>query len=145
MEGSDRLSALRNELTRRLGSPRYELLVGSHTLLECVAGTLRVGSPSQFQLQWLRRRLHDTLKGSCLQVWGQELAIEYYVVPAASASSPTENATESVAAVLAFETAEPEAPRPMPTTSSQSTPDKSKKRRRPAADGDGSGHCHGGA
>ena len=63
MEGLDRLSALRNELTRRLGSQRYELLVGSHTSLECVAGTLRVGSPSQFQLQWLRRRLHDTLKG----------------------------------------------------------------------------------
>ena len=137
MEGSDRLSALRNELTRRLGSERYELLVGSHTSLECVADTLRVGSPSQLQLQWLRRRLHDTLKGSCLQIWRQELAIEYHVAPAASTPSPAEDTTESVAAV---EAAEPEAPRPMPTTSSQPTSSQSKTRRRPTADnalGDG--------
>ncbi len=141
MEGLDRLSALRNELTRRLGSQRYELLVGSHTSLECVTGTLRVGSPSQFQLQWLRRRLHDTLKGSCLQVWGQELAIEYHVAPAASTPSAAEDTAEDITeSVAAVETAEPEAPRPMPTASSQSTPSQSKTRRRPAADhvlGDG--------
>ncbi len=126
MEGMDRLSALRAELTCRLGNQRFELLVGSHTSLECVSGTLRVGSPSQFQLQWLRRRLHDTLKSSCLQVWGEQLAIEYHVAPADSAPSSAEHTAESATPV---ETVQPEAPRPMSATSSDA-----KTRRRPAAD-----------
>lgn len=125
MEGTDRLSALRSELARRLGSERYELLVGSHTSLECAVDSLRVGSPSQFQLQWLRRRLHDTLKSSCLQVWGQELAIEYQVDPTVSTPSTAEDTAENSAAV---ETAELEAPRLMSTSSSEP-----KATRRPVA------------
>lgn len=133
MEGLDRLSALRTDLACRLGNQRYELLVGSHTSLECVAGTLRVGSPSQFQLQWLRRRLHDTLKGSCQQVWGQQLTIEYHVAPAASILPPTEDASQSLTAV---ETVQPEAPRPMSTTSSdvKTGSCESKTKRRPEVD-----------
>lgn len=98
MEEPDRLSKLRHELTRRLGSQRYELLVGAHTSLECAAGVLRVGSPSQFQMQWLRRRLHDTLKECCLQAWGEDLAIEYHVAQAAASPAPAEAAVECVAA-----------------------------------------------
>jgi chromosomal replication initiator protein len=98
MEELDRLSTMRNELVRRLGSQRYELLVGTHTSLECVDGVLRIGSPSQFQMQWLRRRLHDTLKECCRRAWGEDLAIEYHVAPAVACPTPTGDSVESVAA-----------------------------------------------
>jgi len=127
MEGLDRLSALRNELASRLGNQRFELLIGTHTSLKCIAGKLLVGSPSQFQLQWLRRRLHDTLKNSCQAVWGEGLAVEYHVDETVVDPSSVENQSESVATV---EVAQPEASRPMSTIS-----DGAKKNSRESAAG----------
>lgn len=88
MESEDRLSLLRSELVRRLGDHRFELWIGAHTTLECVGGGLRVDSPSQFQMQWLRRRLHDTLKECCRLAWGEESTLEYGVAPAVVKNSP---------------------------------------------------------
>jgi len=106
MDDSDRLSALRRELAQRLGSQRYELWIGPHTLFEytaiestgfeskgfksmalkstadCenVAGELRVGCPSQFECQWLRSRLHAPLLASCRKILGDGVTIKYSVV-----------------------------------------------------------------
>ena len=107
MEGSDRVSALRILLTNRLGSQRYELLVGSHTSLECVGGVLRVGSPSDFQLQWLRRRLHEMLQACCRQVWEQDMAIEYHVEAIAN---PQEEVEPTSPVTLSRPSPEPKAP-----------------------------------
>ncbi len=107
MEDSDRLSALRNELSRRLGCDRYELLVGAQTSLVCDGSTLQVGSPSQFQLQWIRRRLHAEIQSSCRQIWEEDLRIEYRVDP--SLESPAE--TESLQQAEPTPSEKPERPR----------------------------------
>lgn len=86
---------MRAEVHRRLGDQRFDLLIGSHTSFSCENGTLRVGSPTKFQMQWLRRRVNDTLKSCCEQVWGRSLAVEYGVDPeAGSASDVSDSPTE---------------------------------------------------
>ncbi|NOZ41383.1 MAG: chromosomal replication initiator protein DnaA [Planctomycetes bacterium] len=80
MDDSDRLSALRRELAVRLGPKRYELWLGPHTGIEFADGELAIGCPTQFECQWLRSRLHAALQSSCRQVWGDEVAISYYVL-----------------------------------------------------------------
>ena len=97
MEGKDRPSKLRNLLHQRLGGERYDTLVGSHTSFACENGTLRIGSPSNFQMQWLRRRLNDTLKSCSEQVWGHPLALEFGVDPETAAAQETPSAFDSPA------------------------------------------------
>ena len=135
MDDSDRLSALQEELTQRLGRNRYELWVGPHTTLQMRdtdekaeqlsvsasglhdtslhymgagedAGVgeakdsdapvahferkppkrklpqrkLLVGCPTEFELKWLRSRLHTTLLSCAQQVWQCEVSIEYHVL-----------------------------------------------------------------
>lgn len=82
MEGSDRLSALRTELVNRLGRERYDLWIGPQTTLEFSANTLRIGCPTTFELQFLRRRLHPHLVEGGALVADKQLAIEYFVRPA---------------------------------------------------------------
>ena len=113
MEGSDRLSALRNELQRRLGDQRFDLLIGSHTTFSYENSVLRVGCPTKFQMQWLRRRVNDTLKACCEQVWGRSLAVEYGVDSASDADSGTHDSGR-----VAIERDDSPATLPMPTISS---------------------------
>lgn len=79
MDDSDRLSALRADLVKRLGPKRYEMWVGTHTTLELSAGELRIGCVSSFELQWLRQRIHGILVEANRVVFGQELTISYFV------------------------------------------------------------------
>ena len=61
MDDSDRLSALRHELRKRLGDERYELWLGPQTELALADGALRVRCASPAEAQWLRRELDATL------------------------------------------------------------------------------------
>ena len=90
MEDSDRLSALREQLARRLGSQRYELWIGEHTSFEYAAGELRIGAPSDFELQWLRRRLNQTLQQCVEQLWGSDVAIRYHLLRTPSRPTPAD-------------------------------------------------------
>lgn len=79
MDDSDRLSALRAELVKRLGRERYELWVGPQTSLELTLHALRVGARSQFELQCVRRHVHASFAESCRLICGHDVAIEYFV------------------------------------------------------------------
>ena len=79
MDDSDRLSAMRAELVKRLGRERYDMWVGSHTSLQLTTECLRVGCTSTFELQWLRRRAHESLLACCREVCGASVSVEYYV------------------------------------------------------------------
>lgn len=81
MDDSDRLSALRAELVKRLGRERYDMWVGSHTTFDMSQGALRVGCPSAFELQSLRRRAHESLLACCRDVCGPNVSVEYFVCP----------------------------------------------------------------
>lgn len=87
MDDSDRLSALRAELVRRLGRERYELWVGPQTTLELSSALLRVGCESSFELQCLRRRAHAQLVECCQTIGDEGLEIEYFVRPAESVTT----------------------------------------------------------
>ena len=93
MDDSDRLSALHQELARRLGLQRYELWLGAHTCVRFTNGRLSIGCPTQFECQWLRSRLHDTLLASCQEIWDDKVSIEYHVLAEAEAETETETET----------------------------------------------------
>ena len=79
MDDSDRLSAVRAELVKRLGRERYDMWVGSHTTFAMTPEGLRVGCPSTFELQSLRRHAHESLVSCCRDVCGTQVAVEYFV------------------------------------------------------------------
>jgi len=79
MDDSDRLSVLMSELERRLGRQRCELWLGSHVSLEIEEGILLIGCPSQFEMNWLKSRLHDSLITCMRQVWDDEAKVKYKV------------------------------------------------------------------
>jgi len=121
MEGLDLLSRLREEMAQRLGQQRYELWVGPHISIEWSDSTLRVGCPSKFEMQWLRRRLHDTLAACCRKVAGDEASIHYYVDSAQSSTPPVSSETSS-------------SPAPAPTVSTENsapTPEQTPQRHKP--------------
>lgn len=70
-DDSDRLSALRHELRKRLGDERYELWLGSQTSLELDAQTLRVRCTSKAEVQWFRRKLGAALAECASGVFGE--------------------------------------------------------------------------
>jgi len=90
MDDSDRLSALRQELARRLGNQRYELWLGPHTTVELAESVLRIGSPSPFESQWLRSRLNQTLLASTQEILGNAVTIQYHVVTQVEGDSKAE-------------------------------------------------------
>jgi chromosomal replication initiator protein len=70
-DDTDRLSALRHELRKRLGDERYELWLGSQTSLELDAQTLRVRCTSKAEVQWFRRKLGAALAECASGVFGE--------------------------------------------------------------------------
>ncbi len=97
MDDTGTMSVLREELGRSLGQQRYDLWVGPHTTLERTSTGLKVGCPTQFELQWLRRRLHRTLLDCCCKLWGEKagaegVEIQYHVL---TASATPEQPVES--------------------------------------------------
>lgn len=95
MDDSDRLSALHRDLAERLGVQRYELWIGQQTVLEYDNQLLRVGCASQFECQWLRSRLNQTLLASCKQVWGTQPRLEFYVSKSKAAPGKSQKQTKS--------------------------------------------------
>jgi chromosomal replication initiator protein len=81
MDDSDRLSALRAELVKRLGRERYDMWVGPHTILDMSTEALRVGCESAFELQSLRRHAHASLLECCRDVFGPNVSVEYFICP----------------------------------------------------------------
>ena len=79
MDDSDRLSALRKELSERLGDQRYELWLGTHTTFEFAERELTIGCSSKFECQWLRSRLQSTLSSACLHIWGYEVTLNFRI------------------------------------------------------------------
>ena len=80
MDDSGRLSVLQERLADRLGRERYQLWVGPHTLIEYVDEKLRIGCPTEFEMNWVRSRLHDALHSCSQQVWQREVSIQYHVL-----------------------------------------------------------------
>jgi chromosomal replication initiator protein len=76
-DDSDRLSALRQELCRRLGPQRYELWLGPQTALTHSDGLLRVRCPSPAEARWLRRNISAALAECTASVFGASLRIEF--------------------------------------------------------------------
>lgn len=89
MDDSDRLSALRQELRRSLGSERYELWLGPQTTLTLADGVLLVGCASQLEVQWLRRNLHEALASCSATIFGSSPSVEFAATaqPAQSSSA----------------------------------------------------------
>ncbi len=88
MDDSDRLSALRAALIDRLGRQKYEVWVGPQTTLEFHCDGLRVGCPTTFELQWLRRRIHTHLVECCRLLGTDPAGIDYFVRAQATEVSP---------------------------------------------------------
>ena len=90
MDVSDRLSALKSELARRLGQERAELWVESRASLRVEGDSLVVCCESDFECAWIRRRLHATLIDCCKVVFHQPLKLRYIVdeTPTAVAQEP---------------------------------------------------------
>jgi chromosomal replication initiator protein len=99
----------RPELAKPADIPagRFE---GKDAMPEVVAGSddsskasdnwiLYVACPTQFQLEWLRRRLHQPLQICCRQVWQREVNVVFHITPTAAGSQTIE---ESQSAVLAI-------------------------------------------
>jgi chromosomal replication initiator protein len=90
MDDSDRLSALRAELVKRLGRERYDMWVGSQTAFDMSHQSLRVGCSSTFELQSLRRHAHESLMASCREVCGPQVSVEYFVRERKESAVPTQ-------------------------------------------------------
>ena len=88
MDVSDRLSALKSELARRLGRERAELWVESRASLRVEGGTLVVSCESDFECAWIRRRLHATLVDCCKVVFHQPVKLRYIVDETPTAVAP---------------------------------------------------------
>src|SRR5690606_34337685 len=61
---------------------RYASWIGPQTTFEFTADILRVGCPTAFEVQFLRRRLHPHLASGGPLIAGSEFAVEYFVQPA---------------------------------------------------------------
>ncbi|MCH2115245.1 MAG: DnaA/Hda family protein [Pirellulales bacterium] len=90
MDGSDRLSILREALVARLGPQRYELWVGPHASIKYVDEKLCIGCPTEFEMKWLRSRLHDALRDAAMDVWQRDVTIEYHVLTKSAQSTGSE-------------------------------------------------------
>ena len=89
MDDSDRLSALRAGLVKRLGRERYDMWVGSHTTFDMSQGHLSVGCASAFELRSLRRKIHEDLLECCRDVYGSNVSVEYFICPQEEPVVPT--------------------------------------------------------
>jgi chromosomal replication initiator protein len=114
MDDSDRLSALRQELKRRLGPERYELWLGPQTELSLAEGVLEVRCTSAAEGQWLRRRWHEHLLACGAAILGAGLSINYQwpVGPGASASTASPPASSTSAQIAKPEKPGSSAPAP---------------------------------
>lgn len=79
MEESDRLSALHDELLERLGRQRYALWIGPHTTLSLDSDSVTVECQTEFELAWLRRRLHKILVECCGNIMPADVSVNYQV------------------------------------------------------------------
>ena len=95
MDDSDRLSALRQELRRSLGSERYELWLGPQTTLTLADGVLLVGCASQIEVQWLRRNLHEALASCSATIFGSSPSVEFAATAQPAQSSPAAGSVSS--------------------------------------------------
>lgn len=84
-EDSDRLSALRVELRRRIGEMRYELWFGDKTQLTLRGAELCVTASSSAERQWLRRNFGGTVRSVCRDVLGPSGTIDYAVADESAA------------------------------------------------------------
>ena len=86
------VSALRRALSDRVGSERFELWFGSDTRLELTDGTLTVGVPSSFLVDFLRTNFRRPLEDACRQALGKLPDIRFRVEPSESEAQPSESA-----------------------------------------------------
>lgn len=95
------VSALRAKLADRVGKDRFEVWFGPGTQLQVQGGTLMVGVPSRFFQDWLRSHFRKDLEASCLETFGEPMALEFRV------NAP-------LAPVMAQMAQTPAAPKPRP-------------------------------
>jgi chromosomal replication initiator protein len=76
-DDSDRLSVLRQELCRRLGSERYELWIGAQTELAFRGDALQLLCASQAEANWLRRNLGAAVAECVTALFGPAASVEF--------------------------------------------------------------------
>ena len=129
MDDSDRLSALRTELRRRLGAERFALWFESRTRLTLAEGVLRVMSASPAEMQLVRRRFHQALVDSCVRAWSAAPTLVYEVRERAP-----EDVVASPSPVVANEPAQPAPPTPSDGLAAENRPILARHPRRSFAD-----------
>jgi len=73
------VSALRCALADKVGNERFELWFGANTRLEFADGTLLIGVPNRFFLDWIRSNFRRQIESACLEVMGRCPAVKFHV------------------------------------------------------------------
>src|SRR4051794_32506742 len=79
MEDSKVAAALSAELTRRIGSQRFELWFNTQAQLHIEANCLTIRAGSTFVLDWVKKNLADNIRASWEAVVGEDGTVEYDV------------------------------------------------------------------
>ncbi len=73
------VSALRAALAGKVGQKRYDLWFGAGTRLDYDGSALKIGTPNQFFLDWIRSNFRRQIEAACCDLFGTCPAIEFYI------------------------------------------------------------------
>jgi chromosomal replication initiator protein len=73
------VSAVRTALAGKVGQQRFDLWFGAGTRLDYDGCVLRVGTPNQFFLDWIRANFHRQIEEACCEVLGRHPSLEFHV------------------------------------------------------------------
>jgi len=82
------VSALRTALADRVGKKRFDLWFGASTRMELRDGTLTIGVPSPFLLDWLRGSFRRQIEAACVGALGHCPRLEFLLEQARPRSVP---------------------------------------------------------
>ncbi len=77
------VSALRASLAGKVGQKRFDLWFGAATRLDFDGRALRIGAPTLFFLEWIRKNFRRQIEEASREVCGDCPALEFHLDPAA--------------------------------------------------------------
>jgi chromosomal replication initiator protein len=81
------VSALRIALAGKVGQRRFDLWFGVGTRLDYDGCVLRIGTPNQFFLDWIRTNFRRHIEDACGEVFGRRPSLDFHLDPAATESN----------------------------------------------------------
>lgn len=87
--------AVRSALASRVGQERFDLWFGPSVRLAYHDDALRIGTPSQFFLEWIRTNFRRHIEGACREVLGKVPAVEFHLDAANDTNEPAIQTIES--------------------------------------------------